>query len=186
MPDTFVLVGVVTAVTYALLIAGVALLALRLVRRGRWRVDLILAGAVLVVSFAIGWWRVQQAQQQLLAPPGSMQITAVARDGHWWFTHPGQSGATRDECWVEVDRPAMLTVRNETAVAFDIYVPSMRIRRQALPDRLQTVWFQPTECGDYHVFAAAIAGATGVDAARPETATLHIVRSEQWARAPWR
>jgi len=57
----------------------------------------------------------------------------------------------------------------------------MRVKRDVIPGRYQTVWFTPMELGDYHLFCAEYCG----DDHSKMYAKVHVVTAEEFAKAPW-
>ena len=43
-------------------------------------------------------------------------------------------------------------------VIHDFYVPAFRVKKDALPGRYTSLWFDPTEIGTYHLFCAQYCG----------------------------
>ena len=61
------------------------------------------------------------------------------------------------------------------------FVPSMRVKRDVIPGRLQAVWFQPMELGDYHLFCAEYCGKDH----SKMYAKVHVVSADKMKTRPW-
>eukprot|EP00438_Fugacium_kawagutii_P027027 Skav235046 [mRNA] locus=scaffold7855:41:2752:+ [translate_table: standard] len=57
----------------------------------------------------------------------------------------------------------------------------MRVKRDVIPGRYQSVWFEPTKMGDFHLFCAEYCG----DDHSRMYAKLHVVDAETYAKEPW-
>lgn len=131
---------------------------------------------ILMVIFAWGW---KGNLEQSLAPSNALQYTAVAQKWSWAFGHPGKSQLRTGEVWVPVNTPVRFTMRSED-VLHSLYVPAFRAKRDVLPGRYQTVWFEATEVGDYPLFCTEYCG---TDHSRM-VAVVHVVSQEEWAKDP--
>jgi len=89
-------------------------------------------------------------------PSNAMEIFVVGKQWMWKFQHPtGQLEI--DELHIPVGRPVKLTMISEDVI-HDLFVPAFRIKRDVLPDRYTTVWFQATQPGRYRLFCAQYCG----------------------------
>lgn len=104
---------------------------------------------------------------------------ATAKQWSWSFTYPDGTQSF-DEVWVQVDKPVAFALES-TDVLHAFYVPSMRVKRDVVPGRLQTAWFHPTKQGDYHLFCAEYCGK---DHSRMY-ATVHVVDEATMDKQPW-
>jgi cytochrome c oxidase subunit II len=90
-------------------------------------------------------------------PPGSMEIFVTGKQWMWKIEHPGGQREI-DELHVPVGRPVKLTMTSEDVI-HDFYVPAFRIKKDVLPGRYTSLWFEPTLVGTFHLFCAQYCGA---------------------------
>jgi cytochrome c oxidase subunit II len=89
-------------------------------------------------------------------PADSLEIAVVAKQWMWKAQHPeGQSEI--DELHVPVGRPVKLTLTSQDVI-HDFFVPAFRVKKDVLPGRYTTLWFEATRPGEYHLFCAQYCG----------------------------
>ena len=114
----------------------------------------ILVGAVKV------WYDIKQN-----LPPAQETVRVIGQQWAWTFVHPGPDG--------ELDTADDITKVNELHVkvgtlyhykleAKDVLhnfsVPVFRLKQDAIPGRLITGWFEPTQTGEWDIQCAEICG----------------------------
>lgn len=104
---------------------------------------------------------------------------ATAKQWGWTFTNP-KGEQTFNEVWLEKGKPVAFHLES-TDVLHAFYMPAMRVKRDVIPGRFQSVWFQPTEEGEYHLFCAEYCG----DDHSKMYAKVHVVGSAEFAKRPW-
>jgi cytochrome c oxidase subunit 2 len=105
---------------------------------------------------------------------------ATASQWSWKFNYPGSAAESFNELWMQVGKPAGFTLES-TDVLHAFFIPNMRVKRDIVPGRFQTLWFTPIEIGDYHLFCAEYCGK---DHSRMY-AQVHVVSAEEYAKKPW-
>jgi cytochrome c oxidase subunit II len=89
-------------------------------------------------------------------PPGAMEIYVVGKRWMWKVQHPtGQREI--NALHVPVGLPVKLTLTSEDVI-HSFYVPAFRMKKDAVPGRYNTAWFQATTPGTYHLFCAEYCG----------------------------
>ena len=133
----------------------------------------IVAGAVKV------WYDVKQ-----YLPPAEETVRIVSQQWAWTFVHAGPDGVlgTTDdiskvnELHVEVDKTYHYKLES-TDVLHSFSVPVFRLKQDAIPGRVITGWFKPTQAGEWDIQCAEICGiGHGLMGAR-----IHIETPEQHA-----
>jgi cytochrome c oxidase subunit 2 len=89
-------------------------------------------------------------------PVGAMEIAVVGKQWMWKFQHP-EGPREIDELHVPVGVPVALTMTSEDVI-HSFFVPAFRIKRDVVPGRYVTAWFQATKRGTYHLFCAQYCG----------------------------
>ena len=104
---------------------------------------------------------------------------ATAKQWSWSFTYPDGTQSF-GEVWVEIDKPVQFYLES-TDVLHAFYMPAMRVKRDVVPGRFQTIWFEPKKLGTHHLFCAEYCG----DAHSRMYAKVHVVDAATMAEQPW-
>lgn len=89
-------------------------------------------------------------------PPQSMEILVVGKRWMWKVQHmTGQREI--NELHVPTGVPVKLTLGSEDVI-HSFYIPAFRVKKDAVPGRFQTMWFEATKPGRYHLFCAEYCG----------------------------
>ena len=87
----------------------------------------------------------------------TLDIYVIGKQWMWKIQHPtGQREI--NELHVPLGRTVKLTMASEDVI-HDFYVPAFRVKKDVLPGRYTTLWFEPTKPGRYHLFCAQYCGA---------------------------
>jgi cytochrome c oxidase subunit 2 len=89
-------------------------------------------------------------------PTNSMNIYVVGKQWMWKAEHEGGQHEI-NALHVPVGRPIQLTMISQD-VFHSFSVPDFRIKREVIPGRYSTVWFQATTPGSYHLFCTQYCG----------------------------
>ena len=89
-------------------------------------------------------------------PTNSMNIYVVGKQWMWKVEHQGGQHEI-NALHVPVGRPVQLTMISQD-VFHSFSVPDFRIKREVIPGRYSTVWFQATTPGNYHIFCTQYCG----------------------------
>ena len=90
-------------------------------------------------------------------PPGAMEIFVTGKQWMWKVEHP-EGQREINEVHVPLGRPVKLTMTSEDVI-HDFYVPAFRVKKDVLPGRYTSLWFEPTKTGTFHLFCAQYCGA---------------------------
>jgi cytochrome c oxidase subunit 2 len=134
---------------------------------------------IVMVMFA---WGFKGCLDMTTVPQEASRNTykATAQQWNWTFSYPNHPEKSRGAVWLEVNKPVQFLLESED-VLHAFYIPSMRVKRDVIPGRFQTVWFTPTQLGEYHLFCAEYCG----DQHSQMYAKVHVVTAEEFAKAPW-
>lgn len=105
---------------------------------------------------------------------------ASAKQWNWTFSYPNDPAQSYGEVWFVVNKPAQVLLES-TDVLHAFYLPAMRVKRDVVPGRFQSVWFTPTEIGEYHLFCAEYCGENH----STMYAKVHVVSEADYATRPW-
>jgi cytochrome c oxidase subunit II len=90
------------------------------------------------------------------APSAATEIFVVGKQWMWHLQHP-EGPREINELHVPVDVPVKLTMTSEDVI-HDFYIPAFRVKKDAVPGRYTSLWFQATKVGTYHLFCAQYCG----------------------------
>jgi cytochrome c oxidase subunit II len=152
---------------FSILIAGlVVFFAIKYRRRHRDEVGVAIHGSlalellwtiipffIVMVMFA---WGAKVFYDMYRPPAGAMEIYVVGKQWMWKAQHmDGQREI--NELHVPVGRPVKLIMGSED-VLHSYYIPAFRVKADVIPGRYNTMWFQATKPGTYHLFCAEYCG----------------------------
>lgn len=173
----------VTSSLYAALlaspVAGMTFIALRVLGRLPWWLDLLLALALGGAAFAGAYsFCRRQAAEAMAATAADRRYQVTLVDGHWRFLHPGSNHTVDDELWLEVGITAELALATQGTAPVRFVVQGLGLAELLVPGRPRTVRITPGAVGD-HLLADP-------DSSGETPATLHVVAAAAFAAAPWR
>jgi cytochrome c oxidase subunit 2 len=114
--------------------------------------SLIPFGIVLVIFL----WSAEIFFSMVRVPPGAMDVYVVGKRWMWKAQHmTGQREI--NELHVPVGVPVKITLASEDVI-HSFFIPAFRVKRDAIPGRYQTMWFEATKPGRYHLFCAEYCG----------------------------
>lgn len=124
------------------------------------------------------FWIIGFAQYVRVAepPPDAMTIYVVGKQWMWEFAYPDGSGSN-GTLYVPVGRPIQLVMTSRDVI-HSFYVPSFRNKRDVIPGRSTTLWFQADQPGRHRIECAEYCGA-GHSTMRGEVVVLS---AEDYAR----
>jgi cytochrome c oxidase subunit 2 len=89
-------------------------------------------------------------------PANAMNIYIVGKQWMWKAEHPGGQHEI-NSLHVPTGRPIQLTM-----ISVDVFhsfsIPDFRVKREVIPGRYTTVWFNATTPGTYHIFCTQYCG----------------------------
>jgi len=89
-------------------------------------------------------------------PADSMNIYIVGKQWMWKAEHPGGQHEI-NALHIPVDRNVRLTMISQD-VFHSYSIPEFRVKREVIPGRYSTVWFNATKPGTYHLFCTQYCG----------------------------
>ena len=93
----------------------------------------------------------------LASPPANaMELFVVGKQWMWKVQHP-EGVREINEMHVPVGRPIRITLGSED-VLHNFSLPAFRVKMDAVPGKLTTLWFEATKVGTYHIFCAEYCG----------------------------
>ncbi len=89
-------------------------------------------------------------------PAASNEIFVIGKQWMWHIQHP-EGPREIDELHVPVGVPVKLTMTSQDVI-HDFYIPAFRVKKDVLPGRYTSIWFEATETGTFHLFCAQYCG----------------------------
>jgi cytochrome c oxidase subunit 2 len=89
-------------------------------------------------------------------PANAMNIYVVGKQWMWKAEHPGGQHEI-NALHVPMGQPVQLTMISQD-VFHSLSIPDFRIKREVIPGRYSTVWFEATQPGTYHLFCTQYCG----------------------------
>lgn len=131
----------------------------------------------LIMVMVIFWWGYKDYLKLSLAPPNAMEIKVTGKKWFWAFEYPKDGIKLLNEFVVPVNTPIRLIMSSEDVI-HSFYVPNFRIKRDVLPNRYTSVWFDAKDTGIYQVFCTEYCG----DGHSEMLATLKVVSYAEYER----
>lgn len=89
-------------------------------------------------------------------PTASAEIFVIGKQWMWKLQHP-EGKSEIGELHIPVGRPIKLTMTSEDVI-HDFFIPAFRVKKDVLPDKYSSIWFEATQTGKYHFFCAQYCG----------------------------
>ena len=89
-------------------------------------------------------------------PANAMNIYVVGKQWMWKAEHPGGQHEI-NSLHMPTGQPVQLTLISQD-VFHSFSIPAFRVKREAIPGRYTTVWFEATTPGTYHLFCTQYCG----------------------------
>jgi cytochrome c oxidase subunit 2 len=89
-------------------------------------------------------------------PANAMNIYVVGKQWMWKAEHPGGQHEI-NSLHIPMGRAIQLTLISQD-VFHSFSIPAFRVKREAIPGRYTTVWFEATETGTFHLFCTQYCG----------------------------
>ena len=102
--------------------------------------------------FYYGWTNYEYMR---LAPRDSMVVNVTARQWSWSFEYP--NGKKTKVLFAPIGKPMKMDVHSADVV-HGFFIPSFRIKIDAVPARTNTTWFQATKLGSFDIECTVICG----------------------------
>jgi cytochrome c oxidase subunit 2 len=123
---------------------------------GSVALELVWSLIPLAIVISVFFWSADVYFKLNRVPPDAMEIYVVGKRWMWKVQHlTGQREI--NELHVPVGVPVRLTLTSEDVI-HSFFVPAFRVKKDAVPGRYTTMWFEATRPGRYHLFCAEYCG----------------------------
>lgn len=112
-------------------------------------IPLVLALGMFVWATVLYW--------HITTPPNNaMEMYVVGKQWMWKLQHP-EGKREINELHVPLGEAVRLTMTSEDVI-HSFYIPAFRVKKDVLPGRYTSLWFEATKVGSYHLFCAEYCG----------------------------
>ena len=109
-----------------------------------------------ILSMVMFVWGADLFYRLSRPPVDAMDIYVVGKQWMWKVQHP--TGVREiNQLHVPINRNVRLTLGSEDVI-HDFSIPAFRVKMDAVPGKLTTLWFEATTAGRYHIFCAEYCG----------------------------
>ncbi|NQY73687.1 MAG: cytochrome c oxidase subunit II [Candidatus Margulisbacteria bacterium] len=111
----------------------------------------------LFLLMVIFFWGFKDYLNMNIAPGDSQEIRVTAKKWVWDFYYPDTGLTTSSELTVPVNKPIKL-IMSSVDVLHSFFIPNMRVKKDLIPNRYTTVWFEAIKPGKYQIFCTEYCG----------------------------
>jgi cytochrome c oxidase subunit 2 len=112
----------------------------------------VIPTVLVLFMFYFGWKGYEQMSE---IPEESMVVNVTAQMWKWTFKY--DNGRTSDTLYVPINKPVKV-ILHSLDVNHSFYIPSFRVKKDVIPGKENTSWFQATKLGSYPIFCAEYCG----------------------------
>lgn len=109
-----------------------------------------------VLSMVMFVWGADVYFRLAKPPADAMELFVVGKQWMWKVQHP-EGVREINEMHVPINRNVRITLGSEDVI-HDYYIPAFRVKMDAVPGKLTTMWFRATKPGTYQIFCAEYCG----------------------------
>lgn len=110
----------------------------------------------LVLALGMFVWATVLYFHMTTPPANTMEMYVVGKQWMWKLQHP-EGKREINELHVPVGQAVRLTMTSED-VLHSFYIPAFRVKKDVVPGRYTSLWFEATKVGSYHLFCAEYCG----------------------------
>ncbi|WP_019143309.1 cytochrome c oxidase subunit II [Noviherbaspirillum massiliense] len=110
----------------------------------------------LLLFLCIYAWAAFDYSRLFRIPQDAMPVFVVAKQWMWKLEHTNGKREI-SELHVPLGQPVRLVMTSQDVI-HSFYVPAFRIKQDVVPGRYTSIWFTPTEAGEFHLFCAEYCG----------------------------
>jgi cytochrome c oxidase subunit 2 len=123
---------------------------------GLLKLELLWSIVPFILAMTVFVWGATLYFDTYSPPKNALEFYVVGKQWMWHIQHPtGQREI--NELHVPVGQPIKLTMATEDVI-HSFYIPAFRVKKDVVPGRYTTMWFQATKPGEYHLFCAEYCG----------------------------
>jgi len=115
----------------------------------------------LILVIIVFSWGYTTYMKKISPPSDAYEIRVVGKSWLWEF-HYANGNVSINELHVPADRPVKLVMSSEDVI-HSFYVPDFRVKKDVLPNRYSSVWFEATEEGESTIYCTEYCGTAHSD-----------------------
>jgi cytochrome c oxidase subunit 2 len=131
------------------------------------------------------------AKVKIFPPPGDVEVRVLAKQFAWEFTYPGPDGkfdtgddkTMQSDLHVPVDKVVRVYLRAQDVI-HSFFIPTMRLKQDAVPGREIVAWFQAIKSGRYELPCAELCG-PGHSGMKGWVTVHEADAYQQWVKQQW-
>ena len=122
---------------------------------GNVKLEILWTVIPLILVLGMFWYGWIGYKELLNVPPNAIPLKVTAQMWQWTFEYP--NGVQTDTMYVPVHAPVKLEITS-IDVNHSFFVPAFRTKKDAIPGKRNTMWFNATAEGAYDVACAEYCG----------------------------
>ena len=123
---------------------------------GSLTLELVWTFIPFVLSMVMFGWGASLFFRLATPPANAMEVFVVGKQWMWKVQHP-EGVREVNEMHVPIGRPIRISLGSED-VLHDYSIPAFRVKMDAVPGKITTLWFEASVPGTYHIFCAEYCG----------------------------
>ncbi len=156
---------VVSFISCAILIVGMIYFAVKYKRKSAndktayithdYRLEVLWSVIPLIIFLVVFAWGWVVYHDMRAMPKNALEIQVTGKQ--WAWTAEYKNGVKATEIVVPINKDVKLILASEDVI-HSFYVPSFRIKQDAVPGRYTALWFNAEKLGEFHVFCTELCG----------------------------
>jgi cytochrome c oxidase subunit 2 len=123
---------------------------------GLLKLELLWSVIPFILAMTVFAWGATLYFDAYTPPRNALEFYVVGKQWMWHVQHPtGQREI--NEMHVPMGQPVKLTMATEDVI-HSFFIPAFRVKKDVVPGRYTTMWFEATKPGEYHLFCAEYCG----------------------------
>lgn len=129
-----------------------------------------------LICIYVAYWGTTIYNKMVDVPKGAHEINVWGEQWIWRFEYPNGK-KTVSEFYTPVDEPVRLII-NSKDVLHSFFIPSMRVKKDAVPGQYTSLWFRPIKTGTYQAYCTEYCGTQH----SAMLAKVHVVSKDEYTR----
>jgi len=123
---------------------------------GSLALELLWTAIPFVLAIGMFGWGAKLFFRLSRPPADAMEIVVVGKQWMWKVQHP-EGVREINELHVPIGVNIRISLGSEDVI-HDFFMPAFRVKMDAVPGKITTLWFQATQPGVYHIFCSQYCG----------------------------
>ena len=111
----------------------------------------------LAIVAVIFYWGFKDYLRLSVAPNDAYEINVSAKQWLWAFEYPQTGVKTVNDVVVPVNRNIKFVMSSEDVI-HSFFAPNFRVKKDVVPNRYTTIWFQPNRVGEFQILCTQYCG----------------------------